>query len=309
MSNETKNRKKRLILLYLSIFLVVAIALTAVIVFMNMPKNELSDAEVDVSIDSGDDSTGGNSSSGSENENGDKTDPVDTRAPKLSIDGRDAAGNITADLNLFTTHYFGENSEITVAASDGEKIIAPGTRRIYNLRIKNIGDAAMDYTLKASPYYTDNLKDRETPLLIRISHASGGYLVGTSTTMVPLKEMNFPITNGVLGAGCYDEYAIEWEWPFEEGETETEIENNDISDTFLGTLAAKEPVRMGLTFDVEAEADPNPDAQGGTKLPQTGDSENYSLWLAIAIAAAIIMLLIIISRSFFEDESNEAQNA
>lgn len=149
MANENKNRKKRLILLYLSIFLVVAIALTAIIVFMNMPKNGLSDAEVDVSIDSGDDSTGGNSSSGSENENGnesgngDKTELVATRAPKLSIDGRDAAGNITADLNLFTTHYFGENSEITVAASDGEKIIAPGTRRIYNLRIKNIGDAAM----------------------------------------------------------------------------------------------------------------------------------------------------------------------
>lgn len=288
MASENKNRKKRLTLLYLSFFLIACIMLTAVFVFLNLPKNELVKAEMDFTI-----------SQPLANA------PIENRIPNLYIDGRDGKGHITADFDLFEKEYYNDLGDVTVSTSDDEKVVAPGTNNIYTLRIRNTGKAAMNYTIKAESFYTDNLRDIDTPVQIRVTHSATGYIVGTSTDMVSLKNMDFPVTTGVLGAGCYDEYKIEWEWPFEEGSNSTEITASDVSDTFLGTLATKEPVKMGVTFDVGAEANEDPDAEGGTRLPQTGDT-TFSLWLAIAVASVIIMLLIIISRIFFKDESYEA---
>lgn len=190
------------------------------------------------------------------------------------------------DLEIFKFSY-DETGKITVIGVEGNEdhLIAPGTSNIYQFTLANTGDVALDYTLTMEAYVTGT--DLWIPVNARVWDYTNRYLVGSADEMPDVMELNTVDETGVLGAGKYAVYNLEWEWPFEREDENGDITENDIYDTMLGNLAVDEDLVLHIVIRTTAEYDEDPNHPGGVdKPPQTGDD------------APIVLLCVLFGASF-----------
>ena len=153
-------------------------------------------------------------------------------------------------VDIFRVSYTNGAGEITAAGGSG-RVIAPGTENTYCFRLKNNTLNYGDYSLTLEAFFTGN--DGVTvPVEARLNGA-GGYLYGDETQWLPVEGLNGLADSGTLGAGSMAEYTLEWRWPFESGQDET--------DTLLGIRSAASDITLTIRILTDAVAhDPETDA-------------------------------------------------
>lgn len=174
-----------------------------------------------------------------------------------------------AEAEIFKFSY-DETGKITVIGVEGnpDKLIAPGTKNLYRFTLRNRGETTLSYTLTTEAYITGT--DEYIPVDVRLWDYTNKYLVGTPEEMVDVMELNNVKENADLGPGRYAPYALEWEWPFEEGDDE--------HDTMLGNMAVGEDLVLHIVIRTIAEYDENADPNAGLiDPPQTGDDSQVVL--------------------------------
>lgn len=198
--------------------------------------------------------------------------------------------HMEAEAEIFRLSY-DETGKVTVIGVEGneDKLIAPGTSNLYQFTLANTGDVALDYSLTMEAYVTGT--DLWIPVNARVWDYTNKYLVGSPDEMPDVMELNTVDEKGVLGAGRYAVYNLEWEWPFEREDENGEISANDVYDTMLGDLAVDQDLVLTIVIRTYAEYDEDPDAPGGVKPPQTGDDAPFAL-LCVLCGASFVGLCV-----------------
>ncbi len=185
-------------------------------------------------------------------------------------------------VDLFDVQYSNASGQITVAGMDGDKVLAPGTKVEYTIRIRNTDSVAIDYCLG-----TDLVQDAQYPLpiVVRLLDPEDNYILGNEKTWASLEELEQISYRHTLMSGEAAEYVFQWKWPYESGDDEY--------DTFLGNLT--EDVCLQVSLSVSATANTGIYANGG--WIKSGAIYNIALaLLAILLLAAIILLLLTVLR-------------
>jgi uncharacterized membrane protein len=188
--------------------------------------------------------------------------------------------NLDAQLELFSVQYQNASGEVVVHGMDGEKVVAPGTKVEYTIRLRNADKVALNYDLVPEASFTS---EYEVPILVRVIAPDGSYVAGDAKTWITVSELNDKHGTGLLLRGESCEYVFQWKWPFESGD--------DAYDTFLGNITFEEDVRVSVSFTAYAEANTSPDYNGGL-LGNLYGYAFYTLIFVILLAAAIIIMLI-----------------
>jgi uncharacterized membrane protein len=188
--------------------------------------------------------------------------------------------DLDAQLDLFSVQYENASGEIVVHGMDGEKVVAPGTKVEYTIRLRNADKVALNYDLVPEASFTS---EYEVPILVRVIAPDGSYVAGDAKTWITVSELNDKHGTGLLLRGESCEYVFQWKWPFESGD--------DAYDTFLGNITFEEDVRVSVSFTAYAEANTSPDYNGGL-LGNLYGHTFYTLIFVILLAAAIIIMLI-----------------
>jgi hypothetical protein len=192
------------------------------------------------------------------------------------------AGSET-EVEIFKVDYENGEQKVTVASSNGDKVIAPGTSNAYNFQVSNSGSIPLTYTLTAEAYFGEKGSEDYIiiPVIVRFhNNYTGDYLTGTSEEWSPVLELNGASETIPLAGNSYIEYTLEWEWPFEtddtyeirvpstvsadyvnmDGEQTGDVVYEVISltgddyDTFLGNLAAEgQDIELTVVLNVIAE--------------------------------------------------------
>lgn len=184
-------------------------------------------------------------------------------------------------LDLFSIYYENDSGEITVCGADTEgKVIAPGTKVEYTIRLRNKDNVAIDYMLIPDVSYTS---EHSVPILFRMVDGNGNYVIGDAKSWVSIEDIEETFEQRTLGKNESTEYIFEWQWEFESGDDEY--------DTIIGTLAKEECIGVSVKFDLLAEANTSVEANGGFISSEIG--EMIVSCLAIAILGTTITLLII----------------
>lgn len=173
---------------------------------------------------------------------------------------------------------------------NGQSIIAPGSSGEYAFTVQNSARFPLQYTLQI----TDE-NEAGVPMEYRLKQDEK-YLTGSENEWTDVS--NLSAVAGDLSHESETVYTLEWRWPGD----------NDEVDTSAGT-AVQDGAKYLLNFGITAEqigepvgsADPN-------KSPQTGDTFNMALWLALAVSSAILLILFIPMKRKDTDEE-DAENA
>lgn len=213
-------------------------------------------------------------------------------------------------VEIFRVSYVNGEQVITVNSDNGDKLIAPGTENSYTFKLKNNGDAALDYTVKVDAYFTPG--DIKIPITARINRYDGKWIAGNEEKYVNVSELDTAEDKETLGAGKYTYYTLDWIWPFESG--------NDELDTTLGNLATEQDLVFTVVITTEAaeSSDPNinrglilPHA-GGTHTggphtgdPHTGDDSSLILWVILAIVSFVLIFYPLIGKRRSDAEAKK----
>ena len=208
--------------------------------------------------------------------------------------------HMSAEAEIFKLSY-DETGKTTVIGAQGntDKLIAPGTTNQYHFTLENSGDVALDYTMSMEAYITGT--DEIIPVKARVWDYTNKYLLGSEEEMNDVLELNTVSEEGVLGAGRYAAYTLEWEWPFEQG--------NDEFDTMLGNMAVDDDLVLTVKINTTAEYDEDPANKNvGQLVPQTGDDSSLEvLWLILAASVVGIFLVFIIDRKSKKKNGENAE--
>lgn len=199
-------------------------------------------------------------------------------------------------VDLFRGSYDG-----TVVSGDGEKVIAPGTSNYYGFALKNNGNIPLDYTvsLKVEPLTREQEADPPIPLEWRL-------LDGERTAVSDWQTYNNrerTLKAATLAVRRQDNYTIEWRWGFEQ--------NMDGTDTQMGNAAVERLLGAKATITVSAEQSADWDGKptGPWWLPQTGDTFNMPLYLAVlAVSGGGLLLLLVLIRRGKKDRDEDQEN-
>lgn len=189
------------------------------------------------------------------------------------------------DVEIFKLSYENGEGNITVISNDGlDKLIAPGTSNEYEFTLENTGDVALDYTLEMEAWVEGT--DLWLPVKARVWDYTNRYLLGSENHSEDALELNTVNDDGVLGAGRYASYTLEWEWPFEQG--------IDEYDTMLGNLAVDDDLSLYVRIKTMAMYDENPDdpkiSDAGLEAPKTGDNMPVAGLVIIMSVGAVTAL-------------------
>lgn len=187
------------------------------------------------------------------------------------------------EIELFRVEYEDGEEKITVASSNQDALIAPGTENSYTFRLKNTGNVSLNYSVMLRAYISDNVTS--IPVEVRMRDFNGFYIIGDEDSYAPVLELDGLQDHNTLGAGYYAYYTLEWQWPFERGE--------DAYDTYLGNLAVDEPVTLTIEIHTLSAQCDDPNHPGGL-LPATGDSFQPLVWVALSAAALCGVVVLVI---------------
>lgn len=207
-----------------------------------------------------------------------------------------------AEAEIFKISYENDIGEITVNGVKGntDKLIAPGTTNKYQFTLENPGDVALDYTMAMEAYITGT--DEKIPVKVRLWDYTNKYLLGSTEQMTDVLNLNTVNEKGILGAGRYASYTLEWEWPFEQGDDEF--------DTMLGNLAVEDDLVLTIKIKTFAEYNDDPEKNNiGLIIPQTGDNSSLEyLWLILAGSIVGIFIVLLAGRKSKKEYSGKTQN-
>ncbi len=217
--------------------------------------------------------------------------PVDTlpeAKPGFEVSDEQTVWTTNTQVEIFRTYYENGERVITVQSSDGDKLIAPGTENSYTFKLSNTGNVALDYTVEVDAYFEP--ADIFIPITGRLTRYDGKNVVGPSGEFVDVPTLDTAEDSATLSAGRYTYYTLDWLWPFESGD--------DGLDTMLGNLAVEQDLTFTIVIKTTAKTSADQGgSDGGILPPQTGDSVNFALIIAIgAISAAVMLVLIFIGK-------------
>ena len=186
----------------------------------------------------------------------------------------DSAADIDANgviqLSMFRSDYG------SVAAENGENVIAPGTEKTTRVRLLNTASGSVRYS--AVLYRLD---ETDVPVQAGLNGADA------AITSYPLpngvtKDQVVGAVGGTLGGSSVKTVDVDWKWDYS-------IDNStDSHDTQLGNHTPSDAVKYGLYVVVEDENSKD----GGFVLPQTGDNSHLMLWFIVLVAALCLMIAI-----------------
>lgn len=220
--------------------------------------------------------------------------------PGLEVEDGQTVWTTNTQVEIFKISYENGESVITVQSDDGSKIIAPGTENSYTFKLKNTGNAALDYAVDVDAYCSP--AEISIPITGRISRYDGTWIVGGQDSYAEISALDMASDSDTLGAGRYTCYTLDWVWPFEGGDDEL--------DTLLGNMAAEQDVTFTIVIKTTAAESENPDGGGGIITPDTGDSADFTLWIVLAICslAVIIFLVLYQNREKRRGDAEEEKN-
>ena len=171
---------------------------------------------------------------------------------------------------------------------NGQPVIAPDSSGEYAFTIQNSARFPLQYTLQI----TDE-NEAGVPMEYRLKQGEK-YLTGNDGEWADVSTLS-----AVAGDLPYESetvYTLEWRWPGD----------NDEVDTSAGT-AVPDGAKYLLNFGITAEQNGEPVGPVDPgKPPQTGDTFNMALWLALAVSSAILLILFIpMKRKDTDDEDIE----
>ena len=246
----------------------------------------------------------GASTAGSQQANAPQTDSADvssstsqTAAPQstpgFEVSDDQAGWSNGSSVNIFSINNTNGTQEVTVASSNGDKVIAPGTENSYVFKLKNTGNVAMDYTVTLDAYITP--ADITLPITGRLSRYDGEWVVGSPGAYAGVAALDKAEDSDTLGAGKYTYYTFDWVWPFETGD--------DAADTLLGNLATSQNITFTIAINTYATESDDPYADNGVSVPKTGDNSNVILWVVVAAGAFLLLLLLLLYQRRQDDKS------
>lgn len=179
-------------------------------------------------------------------------------------------------VDIFDLQYKNENGEITVAGLDGAKVLAPGTKVEYSIRIRNTDTVAIDYELGSGLEFTS---EYELPIEVRLIAPDGQYILGDEKNWATLGQLSDATHQNTLLRGETAEYTFQWRWPYE---------GDDDYDTTLGN--AQTDVGLKVALSVHSTANTSIAANGG--FFQSDWGKMFALVLAVLLLVCSIVLLV-----------------
>lgn len=211
------------------------------------------------------------------------------------------------DIEIFKLTYDNNGDAVfTVVSSNDEKVIAPGTENDYEFALENTKSKALDYTLEVESFFVGEDKEGN-PITIpvesrMVNEYTNTWLSGSATEYVDVLDLNNVRDSAVIGSGKIIPYKLQWRWPFERGEGD-ELIANDEFDTALGNLALDEDLELHIIIRTVAELDD--DDGGGDNPPPTGDSSGIVLWIVVAAVSFVLLVLLLIGGRFRKKEEDK----
>lgn len=215
----------------------------------------------------------------------------DTAIPSLIVYDDQQVWSTKTEIELFSMEYENGEEKVTVLSDNKENLIAPGTENSYTFRLKNTGNVSMNYSVTMRAYISDNVTS--IPVEVRMRDFNGNYCIGDEDSYAPVSELDGLQDYNTLAAGYYAYYTLEWHWPYEWGD--------DAYDTYLGNLAADEPVTLTIEIQTLSAMCDDPNHLGGL-LPATGDDFHPVVWIFVSVAALCGIILLIILRRRRKEE-------
>ena len=193
--------------------------------------------------------------------------------------------NSVENLEVFSIEYKNDAGDIIIQGHDGEKVLAPGARVEYTLRVRNTDKIAIDYSLAPNVDFTS---EYELPILVRLIGPEEQYLIGDAKTWVGVKDLEKVSISDTLIKGESAEYVFQWQWPFESGD--------DHYDTILGSMTEKHDIGLSIDFDLRSSANTNAKNNGGVFGEYTGIIILIVLFAILVIAAIVMFVLSLLGK-------------
>lgn len=183
----------------------------------------------------------------------------------------------TARLTLFRKEY--DN----VKSDDGSKVAAPGTGKNTVIRLRNKVSGTISYKAVLFRIQDDPNMPIETAL-------PGDF---TDTINYPLPDYVRPeqvvrAVTGTVKGGEFQDFDIDWLWQFDNGRAQ------DLIDSEIGDRASQgldTDVNLGLYVVVQDNNNYVPASN-----PQTGDTSNIGVYVALLCISAVLLLLLLWDR-------------
>ena len=195
------------------------------------------------------------------------------------------------DIEIFKMEYHNDGY-ITVQSSNGDKVVAPGTENEYTFHFKNEGNAPGKYNMKLEAIFSQ--KDWPIPIEARMKNQNGEYILGSKDSWDNSPDLKEIKDSAVLGTNKFATYTFEWRWPFERGDGDELIANNEY-DTFIADFESLYSKEMTMTLNISTSTEldygveNSTDKVQGISSPYTGEMRN------LAIRSAIVMLVLVTS--------------
>ena len=170
----------------------------------------------------------------------------------FSVSADNTIWDTNTKLEIFKTSYEDGQGNITVASSNGDKVIAPGTENSCSFMLKNEFSVPMDYTVSVNVYYTPD--ELEIPILCRLSRYDGKWLAGDTENWLEIPAFDGSGDIARMAENSYVTYTLDWQWPYE---------GDDALDTYLSRQAAQEDITFTIEIITTAEADFGSGGEGG----------------------------------------------
>ena len=226
------------------------------------------------------------------------TSPQPTQPPKkpgFEASDDNTVWSTNTQVEIFRVSYVNGEQVITVNSSNGDKVIAPGTKNSYTFKLKNTGNVALDYTVEIDAYFTP--ADIEIPITGRLNRYDGTWVIGGKDEYAKVPVLDTAEDNATLGSGKYTYYTLDWLWPFESG--------NDELDTMLGNLAVDQELTFTIVIKTTATESSDPYDDSGITPPQTGDNTNLTLWIVLAVSSFAMMIFLL----FYQNKEKRRDSA
>ena len=243
--------------------------------------------------------------------------PVQVQNAEMQVKDDDITWSTDTQVELFQTSYRNAAGEVTVQSGNTDRVVAPGTDGKYTFTLKNTGSRQMDYKVWVEAEVTSSLSD--FPLEARMT-GSHGWMLGGDDTWAETQNLNGVSESASLTAGKSTEYTIYWQWPFERGADETDVNmanlsvSQDVSCRIRIYTLAEESISSGsgghggghrVTDGIQNAVDW---AASNVFSPKTGDDANIWWWIIwIILAAAGITLCLYVRYRRREQDEDEME--